>query len=95
MVLRPEPVAAALDELRRPASTVVLLDPAGRPFDQALAQELAAARHLVLVCGRYEGVDERIRGFVDREVSVGDFVLSGGEPAAVVVIDAVLRLLPR
>lgn len=94
MVLRPEPVAAALDELRSPHGLVVLLDPAGERFDQALARELAGARHLVLVCGRYEGVDERIRGLVDREVSVGDVVLSGGEPAAIVVIDAVLRLLP-
>jgi tRNA (guanine37-N1)-methyltransferase len=94
MVLRPEPVAAALDELRRPESTVVLLDAAGRRFDQAMAHELAAQRHIVLVCGRYEGVDERIRSLVDAEVSIGDVVLSGGEPAAVVIIDAVLRLLP-
>jgi tRNA (guanine37-N1)-methyltransferase len=94
MVLRPEPIAAALDEVRRPDSTVLLLDAAGRRFDQAMAHELAAARHLVLVCGRYEGVDERIRALVDGEVSIGDVVLSGGEPAAVVVIDAVLRLLP-
>jgi tRNA (guanine37-N1)-methyltransferase len=94
MVLRPEPVAAALDELRRPDSSVLLLDAAGRRFDQAMAHELAAARHLILVCGRYEGVDERIRALVDAEVSIGDVVLSGGEPAAVVIIDAVLRLLP-
>lgn len=94
MVLRPEPVVAALDALRRPASTVVLLDAGGERFDQAMAGELSRAGHLVIVCGRYEGVDERIRGFVDREVSVGDVVLSGGEPAAIVVIDAVLRLLP-
>jgi tRNA (guanine37-N1)-methyltransferase len=94
MVLRPEPVAAALDELRRPESTVILLDAAGRRFDQAMAHSLAEARHLVLVCGRYEGVDERIRALVDGEVSIGDVVLSGGEPAAIVVIDAVLRLLP-
>jgi tRNA (guanine37-N1)-methyltransferase len=94
MVIRPEPVAAALDELRRPESTVILLDPAGQRFDQAVALELAGLGHLVLVCGRYEGVDERIRGLVDREISIGDYVLSGGEAAAIVVVDAVLRLLP-
>ena len=94
MVMRPEPVAAALDELRRPETAVILLDPAGRRFDQAVAQELAGLGHLILVCGRYEGVDERIRGLVDREISIGDYVLSGGEAAAIVVVDAVLRLLP-
>jgi tRNA (guanine37-N1)-methyltransferase len=94
MVMRPEPVAAALDELRRPGSTVILLDPAGQRFDQSVAQEFASLGHLVLVCGRYEGVDERIRGLVDRETSIGDYVLSGGEAAAIVVVDAVLRLLP-
>jgi len=92
--VRPEPVAAALDELRRPESTVVLLDPAGERFGQAMARELTGTGHLVIVCGRYEGVDERIREMVDREISIGDYVLSGGEPAAIVVIDAVLRLLP-
>jgi tRNA (guanine37-N1)-methyltransferase len=94
MVMRPEPVAAALDELRRPKSTVILLDPAGQRFDHSVAEELAGLGHLVLVCGRYEGVDERIRGLVDREISIGDYVLSGGEAAAIVVVDAVLRLLP-
>ena len=94
MVLRPEPVAAALAELRRPDSTVILLDPGGEPFRQPVAHELAGATHLVFVCPRYEGVDERIRSMVDREVSIGDFVLTGGELAALVIIDAVLRLLP-
>jgi tRNA (guanine37-N1)-methyltransferase len=94
MVLRPEPVAGALAELRRPGSTVILLDPAGEVFRQPVAHELAASVHLVLLCPRYEGIDDRIRGMVDRELSIGDYVLSGGEPAAVVVIDAVLRLLP-
>ena len=94
MVLRPEPVAAALAELRRPASEVILLDPAGEVFRQATAQSLAAAEHLVLLCPRYEGVDERIRSMVDRELSIGDYVLTGGELAALVVVDAVLRLLP-
>ncbi|HEY6570394.1 MAG TPA: tRNA (guanosine(37)-N1)-methyltransferase TrmD, partial [Candidatus Limnocylindrales bacterium] len=94
MVLRPEPVAAALAALRRPDSVVILLDPAGEVFRQATAHELATAAHLVFLCPRYEGVDERIRGMVDREVSIGDYVLTGGELAALVIIDAVLRLLP-
>ncbi len=94
MVLRPEPVAAALAELRRPDSTVILLDPAGEVFRQRVAAELASATHLVFVCPRYEGVDERIRAMVDRELSIGDYILTGGELAALVVIDAVLRLLP-
>ncbi len=94
MVLRPEPVAAALAELRRPDSTVILLDPAGEVFRQPLAHALAEATHLVFLCPRYEGVDERIRSMVDRELSIGDYVLTGGELAALVIIDAVLRLLP-
>jgi tRNA (guanine37-N1)-methyltransferase len=94
MVLRPEPVAAALAELRRPGSTVILLDPAGEVFRQPVAHDLAAASHLVFLCPRYEGVDERIRSMVDRELSIGDYVLTGGELAALVIIDAVLRLLP-
>jgi tRNA (guanine37-N1)-methyltransferase len=94
MVLRPEPVAAALDALGRPDSTVILLDPGGEVFRQARAADLAACAHLILVCPRYEGVDDRIRDLVDLELSIGDYVLSGGELAALVVIDAVLRLLP-
>jgi tRNA (guanine37-N1)-methyltransferase len=94
MVLRPEPVAAALDEIRRPDSTVILTDPAGELFQQARARDLAARSHLVILCPRYEGVDERIRSLVDLEVSIGDYVLTGGELPALVVIDAVLRLLP-
>jgi tRNA (guanine37-N1)-methyltransferase len=94
MVLRPEPVAAALDELRRPDSTAILMDPGGLPFRQALAVALATRAHLILVCPRYEGVDDRIRGLVDLELSIGDYVLTGGEIPALVVIDAVIRLLP-
>ena len=94
MVLRPEPVAGALDELRRPDSTVILLDPGGEVFRQALAADLAMRTHLILVCPRYEGVDERIRDLVDLELSIGDYVLTGGELAALVVVDAVTRLLP-
>ena len=94
MVMRPEPVAAALDELRRPDSTAVLFDPAGERLTQALAHDLAGRRHLVLICPRYEGVDDRIRSLVDLELSIGDYVLTGGELPALVVIDTVIRLLP-
>jgi tRNA (guanine37-N1)-methyltransferase len=94
MVFRPEPVAAALDDLRGPDSTAILLDPAGEVFRQARAIDLASRSHLIFVCARYEGVDERIRTLVDLELSIGDYVLSGGELPALVVIDALLRLLP-
>ncbi|HEX5451414.1 MAG TPA: tRNA (guanosine(37)-N1)-methyltransferase TrmD [Candidatus Limnocylindrales bacterium] len=94
MVLRPEPLAAAIDALRRPDSTVVLLDPGGEVFRQPRARDLAERTHLVFVCPRYEGVDERVRSLVDLELSIGDYVLTGGELPAVVVIDAVIRLLP-
>ena len=94
MILRPEPVAAALDGLRRPDSTVILLDPIGEVFTHARAADLAGRAHLVFVCPRYEGVDERIRLLVDLELSIGDYVLTGGELPALVVIDAVIRLLP-
>jgi tRNA (guanine37-N1)-methyltransferase len=100
MILKPEPLAAAIDALRAasPAEAparVILLGPAGRRFGQAVARELAHRLHLVLVCGRYEGVDERVsEQFVDEELSIGDYVLTGGEPAALVVADAVTRLLP-
>ena len=94
MVLRPEPIADALDALRRADSTVILLDAGGEQFTQAVAASLAERTHLVLVCARYEGVDDRVRDLVDLELSIGDYVLTGGELAAVVVIDAVARLLP-
>jgi tRNA (guanine37-N1)-methyltransferase len=94
MVLRPEPVGAALDQLRRPGSVAILLDPAGERFGHERAELLGRESHLILVCPRYEGIDDRIRGLVDLEISIGDYVLSGGELAALVVIDAVIRLLP-
>ncbi len=96
MVMKPEPLVAAIEATGegkdRPRR--ILLSPRGRVFDVELATELAAGPDLTLVCGRYEGIDERVRSFVDDEVSIGDFVLSGGEPAALVVIDAVARLVP-
>ena len=94
MVLRPEPVAAALDALREPDSVVILLDPGGEVFRQARARDLDERSHLIFVCPRYEGIDERIRSLVDLELSIGDYVVTGGELPALVVIDAVIRLLP-
>ncbi len=102
MVMKVEPIVAALEALGTegdgapptPAGRAILLSPAGRCFDQAAACRLAAEPRLLLVCGRYEGVDARVRHFVDEELSIGDFVLTGGELPAMVVIDAVTRLLP-
>jgi tRNA (guanine37-N1)-methyltransferase len=97
MVMKPEPIFKALSVLKEesPEARIILLSPRGRLFDQALAGELAQFQRLILICGRYEGVDERIREHcVDLELSVGNYVLSGGEIAALVVIEAVSRLLP-
>ncbi len=95
MVLKPEPLFAAIEALRGDDGHVILLTPQGQVFRQSIAAELARYPHLVLVCGHYEGVDERVREHaVDRELSIGDYVLSGGELPAMVVIDAVVRLLP-
>ena len=96
MVLKPEPIFAAVEDARREnAGPVVLFEPWGEPFTQDVARELASAPGVILVCGRYEGTDDRVRAaLADRELSVGDFVLSGGELPALLVIDAVARLLP-
>ena len=97
MVIRVDVAAAAIDEARaqEPApDEVILLSPAGQRFDQNLAAELAGKRHLVLLCGRYEGFDARVEGLVDREISIGDFVLMGGEVAALTLIEATARLVP-
>ncbi len=93
MVLRPDVVVEAIED-QLPADEVILLTPAGEPFNQAMAEELAAKEHLVLVSGRYEGIDARVERFVTREVSVGDFVLMGGEVAALAIIEATARLVP-
>ena len=95
MVLKPEPLFAAVDAVRRgPGARVCLLSPQGRPFGAPLAEELAGRPQVVLICGRYEGVDERVAAHLaDEEISIGDYVLSGGEPAAVVVVDAVSRFV--
>ena len=95
MVMRPEPVFRAVEAVARPATHSVLLSPRGRRLDQAGVLELAAKEHLVLICGRYEGVDERVaEHLADDEISIGDYVLAGGELPALVVIEAVSRLLP-
>jgi len=96
MVLKPEPLVAAIEDARKqhPNARVILLAPQGRVFKQSEAQRLAGAEEIVLVCGRYEGIDERVKAFVDEEISVGDYTLSGGEPAANIIIDAVARLIP-
>lgn len=95
MVMKPEPVFAAVESLGEGSKRVILLSPAGRRLDQALARELAHEPWLVLVCGRYEGVDERVvDGLPAEEVSIGDYVLSGGEIPALVLIEAVTRLVP-
>ena len=96
MVMKPEPLVAAIEAAkeREPQARVVLMSPQGRRFDQEKALELSQSAALVLVCGRYEGVDERVMGWVDEELSLGDFVLTGGELAALAVVDAVARLLP-
>ncbi len=97
MVMKPEPLTTALDSVqaRNGSGRVVLLSPQGRKFDQHEAVQLSQEKHLILICGRYEGVDERFRdASVDEEISIGDYILTGGELAAMVVIDAVTRLLP-
>ena len=95
MVMKPEPIFKALDDLREPDTRVVLMTPQGAPFRQSVAEELAREKHLLLICGHYEGVDERIReALVDMEISIGDYVLTSGVLPAAVVTDAVVRLLP-
>lgn len=95
MLLKPEPIFEAVEHLAGERTRVILLTPAGRRFNQALARELAQAEHLLLVCGSYEGFDERIReALADDELSIGDFVLTNGALPAMIVIDAVARLLP-
>lgn len=95
MVMKPEPIFAAVESLRTPASKVILMTPQGRRFDQSLAQEFAGNEHLIIICGHYEGVDHRvIEHLVDVEISIGDYVLTNGAIAAVVFVDAVVRLLP-
>jgi tRNA (guanine37-N1)-methyltransferase len=101
MLLKPEPIYNALEEVKRECGRegckghkVILTTPQGLPFNQRIAEELAKEGHLVIICGHYEGVDDRILDWVDEEISLGDFVLTGGEIAALAIVDAVVRLLP-
>jgi tRNA (guanine37-N1)-methyltransferase len=102
MVMKPEPIFAAVEDLRQrtsniqhPACKIILMSPAGRRFDQQLAQQLSQEAHLIVVCGHYEGVDHRvIEHLIDHEISIGDYVLTNGAIAAVVLVDAIVRLFP-
>ncbi len=94
MVMMAEPVYRAVKKVRKKGSFVILLTPKGKRFDQSVALELSKKKHLVFICGHYEGIDERVTPLANMELSIGDYVLTGGEPAAVVVIDAVTRLIP-
>jgi tRNA (guanine37-N1)-methyltransferase len=96
MLLRPEPIYHCLQQAKAqaPAAQVILLTPQGERFTQKIAAELAQTEQLIFICGHYEGFDERIRAWADRELSIGDYVLTGGEPAAIVISDALVRLIP-
>ena len=96
MVLRVDVVARAIEASRMKIKreSVILLDPKGKKYDQVLAKKLSHLDHLILVCGHYEGFDERVRDLVDYEISIGDYVLSGGEAPAIVIVDSVTRLIP-
>lgn len=95
MLLKPEPIFAAVEDLRKEDTLVVLMTPQGKPFKQAIAKDLSECSHLLILCGHYEGVDYRvIEALVDLELSIGDYVLTNGAIAAAVVADAVIRLLP-
>jgi tRNA (guanine37-N1)-methyltransferase len=96
MVMKPEPIFAAVESLKNETSQVILMSPAGRRFDQTMATEFAGETHLIIICGHYEGIDHRvIEQLVDVEISIGDYVLTNGAIAAVVFVDAVVRLLPN
>jgi len=97
MVMKVEPIAGAIEWVKSkdPSAWIIYLTPQGKPFNQEVARELSSRSHLVFLCGRYEGVDERVKElFVDEEISIGDYILTGGELAAMVLIDAISRLLP-
>ena len=96
MVMKPELIFDALGSIRKTGkrTRTILLSPSGRTFDQETAKELAKCEHLIFICGHYEGVDERVKDAIDEEISVGDYVLTGGELAAMAVIDALSRFIP-
>ncbi len=96
MLMKPEPIFEAYEKIKSKGHNpyVLITEPWGRKFDQKFAQELSQKDEIMIICGRYEGIDERVKSIVDEEVSIGDFILSGGEPAALVIMDAVSRLIP-
>lgn len=95
MLLKPEPLFAAVEALRQPLTRVILMTPQGKPFKQQIARELVTCEHLLILCGHYEGVDQRVvESLVDEEISIGDYILTNGALAAAVLCDAVIRLLP-
>jgi tRNA (guanine37-N1)-methyltransferase len=95
MVMSPQPIFSAIEKIKSSQAKVVLLTPQGKKLDQKLAKKLAARKHLILICGHYEGIDERVRQrLVDEEISIGDYVLTGGELPAMVLVDALVRLVP-
>ena len=93
MVLMPQPIFDAVDDLKKENSKVILMTPQGEPYKQATAYDLSKEKHLILICGHYEGFDERIRSLADLEISIGDYVLTGGELASMVITDSVVRLI--
>ena len=96
MVMKPEPIIRGIEKLKPPSgeSKVLLMNPQGKRFDQEYALQLCKLSHIIIVCGRYEGIDERVREYVDEDISIGDYVLSGGELPAMVLLDTVTRLIP-
>ena len=93
MVLRCEPIFNCLDEIKTPDSHVIMLTPEGKTYNQKMAKSLSLKKHIILLCGHYEGFDERIKTLVDEEISIGDYILTGGEIAASAIIDSVVRLI--
>lgn len=94
MVLMPQPIYDAIESVRTKDSLVIMMTPQGIPYEQKKAYDLSKQKHIVLLCGHYEGFDERIRDMVDMELSIGDFILTGGEIASMAVVDSIVRLLP-
>ncbi len=95
MVLRCEPIVDALESVKTDKSKIILLSPQGKTFNQQKALELKNEKHLILICGHYEGFDERIKNFVDEEISIGDYILTGGELPAMIITDTIVRLIPN
>ncbi len=94
MVLMCQPIVDCLEKIKTPESKIILLTPSGVPYKQKIAYDLAKEKHLIIICGHYEGFDERILNFVDMEISIGDYVLTGGEIPAMVLVDSIVRLIP-